>query len=119
VILGSAAEDPQGLDNGLFEFSEPDKFDPEPDGTTVHPYSVPHFALEPDVLGGAPLGSLDRHVASDPLRTSRVKEQNPDTEFGDVENAALSRFFDPVAVDSAVHHPAGDLAWYSTTELHD
>jgi len=67
VILGSVAQDAQGLDNGLFELSEPDKLDPEPDGTIIHGYSVPHFALKPDVDGHAVLGSLDRHVASDQL----------------------------------------------------
>ena len=90
VVLASAAEDPQGLDSGLFELCEPDKLDPEPDGTTVRRYSVPHFALEPDVHGRAVLGSLDRHVASDQLGTLGVMEQDPDAEFGDIQNAALS-----------------------------
>jgi hypothetical protein len=118
VILGSAAEDPQGLDGGLFQFRESDKLDPEPDATTVRPCNVPDFALKPDVQGRAVLGSLDRHVASDQLGALRVMEQNPDTEFGDVQNAALSGFVDGAAVDTAADHPAGDLAWYSTTELH-
>jgi len=45
-------------------------------------------------------------------------EQDPDAEFGDVQDAALSRFVDGVAVHTAVSDPAGGLAWYSTTELH-
>jgi hypothetical protein len=47
-----------------------------------------------------------------------MMEQDPDAEFGDIENAALPPLLDGLALDMAAPNPARNLAWYSAAELH-
>src|SRR5271163_3664664 len=74
MVLPSVAQDPQGLEDGLFELGEPGELDAEPDGTVVHRHSVPYLSVELDVHGRAGRGRLDGDMASDQLGTVGVRE---------------------------------------------
>jgi hypothetical protein len=113
--------DGMGDDNGA-EFGaalgEPGELDAESDGTVVHRHSVLYFSVELDVHGHAERRRLDGDTASDQLGAVRMMEQDPDAEFGDIENAALPPLLDGLALDMAAPNPARNLAWYSAAELH-
>ena len=106
MVLPSVAQDPQGLEDGLFELGEPGELDAEPDGTVVHRHSVPYLSVELDVHGCAERGRLDSDMASDQLGTVRMMEHDPDAEFGDIDNAALPPLLDGLAVECGSTRPS-------------